>query len=263
MKKTLLIVALLASFGAHAQTANSGSNSGSNSGADSASTSGVSAVNSGTTTAIGNQNASRSDSASQSGAQSGSLSGAVGNTVIFNPSSAGATAQGAGGIPTTRIINERSGTDRTEQVLSGTTTANQNSNSVTRNTDNINYSGTVENKASGGTYNVVETRQSGTTTVKMAPAIAMSGPASGPCTGVSGGVGLSGPGWGVGFNGSSVMDDCRMRENTRVLGMGMQSLDGQNNPQEKGEATVMFMDAMRNLAAYNNTIYSRVSKEGK
>ena len=59
------------------------------------------------------------------------------------------------------------------------------------------------------------------------------------------------------------MDDCRMRENTRVLGMGMQSLDGTANPQEKGEATVMFMDAMRNLAAYNNTIYNRASKESK
>ena len=91
----------------------------------------------------------------------------------------------------------------------------------------------------------------------------MSGPASGPCTGASGGIGLAGPGWGVGLNGSAVMDDCRMRENTRVLGMGMQSLDGAANPQEKGEATVMFMDAMRGLAAYNNQIIGKVTKENK
>jgi hypothetical protein len=218
---------------------------------------------------------SSAQSGSQAGAQSGSV--AAGNVIVFNPGTAGATATGQGGIPTTRVINERSGTDRTEQVLSGTTTSNQNVSGSTRaeqilsggvnstqtNTDNIKYSGVIENRASGGQYNVLENRQSGTTTVKMAPAIAMSGPASGPCTGVSGGVGLSGPGWGVGFNGSSVMDDCRMRENTRVLGMGMQSLDGASNPQEKGEATVMFMDAMRNLAAYNNSIYSRASKDGK
>jgi hypothetical protein len=282
MKKTLTIIALaVAAIGAQAQDASSTSNSGSNSGANSAAN------------ATGNVNASRSDSASQSGALSGSQSGANGNTVIFNPSSAGATATGAGGIPTTRFINEQSGTSRNESVLSGGTTnrttvdgtTNQNLNSTSRNinegtttanqnlsggttnrnvnTDNINYSGTVDNKTSGGTYNVIDSRISGTQTIKTTPSIAMSGPASGPCTGMSGGVGLSGPGWGVGINGSTVMDDCRMRENTRVLGMGMQSLDGAVNPQEKGEATVMFMDAMRNLASYNNTIYQRVVKENK
>ena len=91
----------------------------------------------------------------------------------------------------------------------------------------------------------------------------MSGPASGPCTGNSGGVGLAGPGWGLGLNGSAVMADCRLRENARVLGMGMQSLDGAANPQEKGELTVLFMDAMRGLAAYNNTIINAEVKQEK
>jgi hypothetical protein len=50
------------------------------------------------------------------------------------------------------------------------------------------------------------------------------------------------------------MADCRLRENARVLGMGMQSLDGAANPQEKGELTVLFMDSMRALAAYNRQI---------
>ena len=45
-----------------------------------------------------------------------------------------------------------------------------------------------------------------------------------------------------------------MRENTRVLGMAMQSLDGQSNPQEKGEVTVIFMDAVRALGQYNQKI---------
>ena len=254
MKRTLIALSLLAAFAASAQTANSGAQSGSNSGADSTSGAAISSQNSGNTSAIGNQNASRSDSASQSGASSGSLSGAVGNTVIFNPSSAGATAQGAGGIPTTRVINQTDGTSRIEQAVSGTTTANVNS-SGTQN-ENIRYSGTVENRASGGYTNTdnQNINYSGTTTVKNVPGIAMSGPASGPCTGASGGLGLAGPGWGLGLNGSAVMADCRLRENTRVIGMAMQSIDGNVNPQERGEAMVMFMDALRGLAAYNNQI---------
>jgi hypothetical protein len=224
MKKILTIIALaVAALGAQAQDASSTSNSGSNSGAAS------------NANAIGNVNASRSDSASQSGAQSGSISGAAGNVIVFNPGTAGATAQGAGGIPTTRVINQQDGATRAEQILSGGTTNTT--------TESVNYHGTY--------------------TIKSAPAIAMSGPASGPCTGSSGGLGLSGPGWGFGANGSSVMADCRLRENTRVIGMAMQSLDGAANPQEKGEITVMFMDAVRGLAAYNNQIIAEEVKQPK
>src|SRR6478752_946350 len=127
---------------------------------------------------------SSAQSGSQAGAQSGSV--AAGNVVIFNPSSAGATATGQGGIPTTRVINERSGTDRTEQVLSGTTTSNQNLSASTRaeqilsggtnSTENVKYSGVIENRSSGGQYDVVNqnVHYSGTQTIKAAPAIAMS-----------------------------------------------------------------------------------------
>jgi hypothetical protein len=231
MKKTLIAISLLAAFAASAQD-------------------------------LSAQSGSSSQSAA--GAQSGSV--AAGNVIVFNPGTAGATATGAGGIPTTRVINERSGTDRTEQVLSGTTTSNQNVNGTTTNNqnvsgtttanENVRYSGVVENRASGGTYNVStdNVNYSGTQTIKNVPGIAMSGPASGPCTGASGGLGLAGPGWGVGLNGSAVMVDCRLRENLRVIGMAMQSLDGAANPQEKGEATVMFMDDLRVLHRYNQKI---------
>ena len=64
----------------------------------------------------------------------------------------------------------------------------------------------------------------------------------------------AGPGWGLGFNGSAVMVDCRLRENARVLGMAMQSFDGATNPQEKGEVTVMFMDSLRALAGYTDKL---------
>ena len=231
MKKTLIAISLLAAFAASAQD-------------------------------LSAQSGSSSQSAA--GAQSGSV--AAGNVIVFNPGTAGATATGAGGIPTTRVINERSGTDRTEQVLSGTTTSNQNVNGTTTNNqnvsgtttanENVRYSGTVDNHTSGGTYNVStdNVNYSGTQTIKNVPGIAMSGPASGPCTGASGGLGLAGPGWGLGLNGSAVMVDCRLRENLRVIGMAMQSLDGAANPQEKGEATVMFMDDLRVLHRYNQKI---------
>jgi hypothetical protein len=130
-------------------------------------------------------------------------------------------------------------------------------------TQNSVVSGGVTNRNINEGTSTQNVHYSGSQTVKNVPGIAMSGPASGPCTGASGGIGLAGPGWGVGLNGSAVMDDCRMRENTRVLGMGMQSLDGAANPQEKGEATVMFMDAMRGLAAYNRTLIDKATKESK
>jgi hypothetical protein len=250
MKRLTLTIALLAAFAAHAQDSTSSGT------ASSSSSSNPVANNAG----IGNSTSSGSAIAASQSGTSGNNQGVTLNfgggggagtpsAQAFNADGTPRDGRDANGFAVVRNINEGTSTQRLE---GGTTNSN---------TDNIKYSGTIENRASGGQYNVIETR--GTTTVKMAPAIAMSGPASGPCTGVSGGVGLSGPGWGVGFNGSTVMDDCRMRENTRVLGMAMQSLDGQANPQEKGEVTVIFMDAVRNLGAYNNTIYQRVAKENK
>lgn len=263
MQKSLIILALLTAFTTvQAQTnVDSTSGSASQSGAISGSSSAVGATNSGnnSATAIGNEAASRSQSGSNSGATSGSMSGAAGNIINLDQS-----------VPSQQTINT---------TLSGTTTNNNNStsNATVNGTShttvdgkttqdlNVKNSGVVEQRASGGYTNTTNENihYSGTQTVKNVPSIAMSGPASGPCTGASGGIGLAGPGWGLGLNGSTVMDDCRLRENTRVLGMGMQSLDGAADPQEKGEAKVMFMDAMRALAAYNATIYQRVAKENK
>ena len=185
MKKSLIILALLAATGAQAQFLAAGSQAG---------------------------------SASQAGASSGSSA-----AIILNQNT-----------PETQDINQNvTYTTRAEQILSGTTTENS----------NVHYSGTQ--------------------TLKNVPAIAMSGPASGPCTGVSGGIGIAGPGWGFGANGSAVMADCRLRENTRVLGMAMQSVDGGANPKEKGELMVIFMDAARGLAAYNAQILADELKKDK
>lgn len=241
MNKTIAaLVLLMSALSASAQT--SASNSGSLSGSDSTSTSGANSA------AIGNLNASRSDSASNSGASSGSVSGAAGNVIVFNPGSAGATTQGAGGIPTTRVINQQDGATRAEQILSGGVT----------NTDRVQYSGTVENRSSGGTTNTdnVNYHYSGTQTIKSTPAIALSGPASAPCGGVSGSIGLAGPGFGLGGNFAKEDVACTARENTRVLGMAAQSLDGAANPQEKGEALAAMMEGVRIIRTLNEKIAS-------
>lgn len=235
MKKSLVALALIASFGAFAQDTSSNAGSNANSGSSSS-------INS---TAVGNTAASGSDSRSNSGANSGSTSGAQGNSVTLNQN-----------VPSTQNINSNvSGQTRAETILNGGTT----------NTENIKYSGVVENRSTGGTTNTLNenVHYSGTQTIKNVPGIAMSGPASGPCTGVSGGLSAAGPGFGVGINGSAVMVDCRLRENTRVLGMAMQSIDGGANPQERGEVTVLFMDAVRGLAAYNQQLLGEEVKPKK
>lgn len=55
-----------------------------------------------------------------------------------------------------------------------------------------------------------------TTTVKNTPGFAMSGPASGPCNGASGGLTLVGPGFGGGVNASVESANCNGRETSRV-----------------------------------------------
>jgi hypothetical protein len=225
MKRTLIALALCAAFAAQAQDSSSTSQSGSNSGSQS--TAGA--------VAVGNSNASESNSASLSGAVSGSTSGAAGNVTVLNQN-----------VPDVQTVNT---------TVNGSTTANATVNNTNNNssTSNEKYDGTQRVITSGGVNDTLttHTRISGNQTIKNVPSIAMSGPASGPCTGVSGGLGLAGPGWGIGLNGAAVQADCVVRENVRVIGMAMQSLDGGAYPQEKGEATVLFMEALRGLADMN------------
>ncbi len=239
MKKSLIVLALLASIGANAQTnVDSTSGSSSNSGANSGSVSGVSSQNSGNTSvsAIGNQASSGSQSGSTSGATSGSMSGALGNSVYVDQRG-----------PTSQTINS---TGTSSSTNNNTTNLTGGTNS----TDNVKYSGVIEQRSSGGTIDTVNSNihYSGTQTVKNVPGIAMSGPASGPCTGVSGGVGLAGPGFGVGLNGSTVDDGCTVRENTRVLGQLFQSLDS-NNP-AKAQAQAALLKSMAIIDAMNDKI---------
>jgi hypothetical protein len=196
MKHSLIILALLAAFGASAQEVEA---------------------------------TAQSQAQSSAGAAADSRSGAVGNAVYIDQSG-----------PTSQTVNANS-----------TATVNEH------------YTGRVENVQSGTTNNNTSVHYSGTQTVKNVPGIAMSGPASGPCTGASGGLGLAGPGWGLGLNGAKVEPTCVVRENVRVIGMAMQSLDGAAYPQEKGELMLLMMDAVRGLGAMNQAIIGdNVGKKG-
>lgn len=92
--------------------------------------------------------------------------------------------------------------------------------------------------------------QSGQYTVKSAPGIAMSGPASGPCTGRSGGLGASWLGGGVGLNYAEVDRGCMLRENARMFAMILPVLDGD----DKNETRAMLMDTLRTMHAEQNII---------
>lgn len=60
---------------------------------------------------------------------------------------------------------------------------------------------------------------SGSQTIRNVPGVVVSGPASGPCNGFSGGLGFAGPGFGVGLNTSTVDPGCSARETARVAAL--------------------------------------------
>ncbi len=224
MKKSLVMLLLIASGAAFAQTTSSDAGSTANSGS-------ASTINS---NAVGNTASSGSNSASNSGATSGSQSGALGNVVN---------------------IDQRG---PTSQTITGTSTNTNNTTVNGTSTENVKYSGTIEQRASGGYTNTTtenvnqNVHYSGTQTIKNVPGIAMSGPASGPCTGASGGLGIAGPGFGVGLNGAKVDDGCTVRENTRVLGQLFQSLDSANPA--KAEAQAALLEGMAIIRNMNKQI---------
>lgn len=127
-------------------------------------------------------------------------------------------------------------------VTPDTQTLKSTSSSTTDSTQRVIQSGAT----------VQDVRYSGTQTIKNVPGIAMSGPASGPCTGASGGVGVSGPGFGVGLNGAKVDDGCTVRENTRVLGQLFQALDSADPL--KAQAKASLLKSMAILDAMNDKI---------
>lgn len=69
------------------------------------------------------------------------------------------------------------------------------------------------------TYNPGTIEYKGGYEVKSAPGIALGGPASGPCNGFSGGLAISGMGFGGALNASTVDESCVERETARMFGL--------------------------------------------
>lgn len=68
----------------------------------------------------------------------------------------------------------------------------------------------------GSTTTHQNVNYSGTQTVKNVPGVVVSGPASGPCNGLSGGIGVAVAGLGIGANFSKVDEGCEERETARI-----------------------------------------------
>jgi hypothetical protein len=72
---------------------------------------------------------------------------------------------------------------------------------------------------SGHFVNDNNVHYSGTQKIKNTPDVSVGGPASGPCNGFSGGIGVSVPGFAVGANTSTVDPGCTARETARIAAM--------------------------------------------
>ena len=72
---------------------------------------------------------------------------------------------------------------------------------------------------SGHFVNDNNVRYSGTQKIKNTPDASIGGPASGPCNGFSGGIGVSVPGFAIGANTSTVDPGCTARETARIAAM--------------------------------------------
>jgi len=111
-----------------------------------------------------------------------------------------------------------------QQQQQGQIGINKNYNDLDNSSRNTAYGGVA---VSGGNTNkqsvIIEdsgradVNYSGAYTVKSAPAIAIGGPASGPCNGFSGGIAGSGIGFGFAANASTLDEGCEDRETARML----------------------------------------------
>ena len=135
-----------------------------------------------------------------------SLSAQAGDDTLTNTSTGGTGGAGGsatGGAATGGVANGGSAANTNAQTAQAAQTNAQNINITNTNppesTSNINYSGSYK--------------------LKNTPDVSLGGPASGPCNGFSGGLGVSTPGFAVGANTSTVDRGCEARETARVAAM--------------------------------------------
>lgn len=97
--------------------------------------------------------------------------------------------------------------------------------------------------------------QEGSTKIRNVPGVVVSGPASGPCTGLSGGAGASWVGAGFGFNVASVDKNCSLRENARIFAMILPTLPAE----EQMEVRKMLMGTLTTI--YNEHVLASEPKK--
>lgn len=129
------------------------------------------------------------------------------------------------------VAGAASGSNADSAAVSGSAAGANSSNALT-----INQAPSVQPSD-------ITTRQTGTSTVKTAPSITITGPASGPCTGLSGGFGVSFLGGAVGGNLATVDRGCQLRESSRIMAMILPTLA----PEDAAEVRAMLMDSLRAL----------------
>ncbi len=142
-------------------------------------------------------------------------------------------------------VNSSGGTGGTGGTVSGGNTSSQGGSATGISTGAINAAGTGNSQAAEVTVNYIQpsapggikglaagvdpetnhyvndnnVHYSGSQKLKNTPDVGVGGPASGPCNGFSGGVGVSVPGFAIGANASTVDKGCEARETARVAAM--------------------------------------------
>ena len=213
MKKSLLAVTIALAFSAHAQVAfgqaaiSTGGAGGAGGTAAGGTAAGGAATNSNTLTTTGGSGGGGGQGGLGGTGGTGGTSSAAGGT--------GGTSSAAGGAATATGVQTG--------PISGT--GNNQAAEVTVNYITPVSPGGLKGLAAGvdpetGHFvNDNNVRYSGTQKIKNTPDASIGGPASGPCNGFSGGIGVSVPGFAVGANTSTVDPGCTARETARIAAM--------------------------------------------
>lgn len=99
-----------------------------------------------------------------------------------------------------------------------------------------------------------------TTTLRNTPGFAMSGPASGPCNGASGGLTLVGPGIGGGVNASVESANCNGRETSRVASSNAMVASQLGDEQMKKTFLMMAYDALANTPYWQDVMAKKAEQ---
>lgn len=140
----------------------------------------------------------------------GAIAGAAAGSVSTSGAAAGATS-----VSNPTQVNVMSqGQDQQQGQAQGQKQSSHSSSG------SISGAAASQGNTQGVTFNSPGTIDySGKYTVISAPPVAIGGPASGPCNGLSAGLGLSLPGFGLLGNMSKVDEGCEERETARMLGL--------------------------------------------